>query len=146
MMNPMRILVRLVLNWKFLEIISRCCATLSAIGCSEITYLFTHTHLFVYVTSKLDHMGPRNRQWDYNLREQLLWKSQSLPPKFPSRWRGRDTRRQNVSHRQIWGRVDRQHMHIYIYNTYTYIHIHIHTYIYIQYIYEYVYIYIWIQK
>ena len=34
MMNPMRILVRLVLNWKFLEIISRCCATLSAIGCA----------------------------------------------------------------------------------------------------------------
>ena len=33
MMNPMRILVRLVLNWKFLELISRCCATLSAIGC-----------------------------------------------------------------------------------------------------------------
>ena len=30
----MRILVRLVLNWKFLEIISRCCATLSAIGCT----------------------------------------------------------------------------------------------------------------
>jgi len=30
---PMRILVRLVLNWKFLETISRCCATLSAIGC-----------------------------------------------------------------------------------------------------------------
>jgi len=35
MMNPMRILVRLVLNWKFLEIISRCCATLSAIGCNS---------------------------------------------------------------------------------------------------------------
>jgi len=34
MMNPMRILVRLVLNWGFLEIISRCCATLSAIGCN----------------------------------------------------------------------------------------------------------------
>jgi len=33
MMNPMRILVHLVLNWKFLEIISRYCATLSAIGC-----------------------------------------------------------------------------------------------------------------
>jgi len=32
MMNPMRILIRLVLNSKFLEIISRCCATLSAIG------------------------------------------------------------------------------------------------------------------
>jgi len=29
----MRILVRLVLNWKLSEIISRCCATLSAIGC-----------------------------------------------------------------------------------------------------------------
>jgi len=34
MMNPMRILVLLVLNWKFLEIISRWCATLSAIGCT----------------------------------------------------------------------------------------------------------------
>jgi len=34
MMNPVRILVRLVLNRKFLEIISRCCATLSAIGCT----------------------------------------------------------------------------------------------------------------
>jgi len=30
----MRILVRLVLNWKFWDIISRCCATLSGIGCS----------------------------------------------------------------------------------------------------------------
>ena len=34
MINPMRILVRLVLNRKFLEIISRCCATPSAIGCT----------------------------------------------------------------------------------------------------------------
>jgi len=34
MKNPMRILVRLVLNWKFVEIISRFCATLSAIGCA----------------------------------------------------------------------------------------------------------------
>jgi hypothetical protein len=33
MMNLMRILVRLVLNWKFLEIISRFFATLSAVGC-----------------------------------------------------------------------------------------------------------------
>ena len=32
-MNPMRILVRLVLNSKKSERISRCCATLSAIGC-----------------------------------------------------------------------------------------------------------------
>jgi len=40
MMNPMRILVRLVLNWKFLEIISRCCATLSAIGC-----MYARTHV-----------------------------------------------------------------------------------------------------
>jgi len=31
----MRILVRLVLNWKILEIISRFCATLSAIGCTS---------------------------------------------------------------------------------------------------------------
>ena len=31
--SPMRILVRLVLNWKFIEIISRCCATLTAMGC-----------------------------------------------------------------------------------------------------------------
>jgi len=39
MMNPMRILVRLVLNWKFLERISRCCATLSAMDCScDITH------------------------------------------------------------------------------------------------------------
>ena len=35
-MNPMRILIRLVLNRKFLEIISRCCATLSAIGCTSL--------------------------------------------------------------------------------------------------------------
>ena len=33
MRDPMRILIRLVLNWKFLEIVSRFCATLSAIGC-----------------------------------------------------------------------------------------------------------------
>ena len=33
MIHPMRILVRLVLNWKFLGIISRFCNTLSAIGC-----------------------------------------------------------------------------------------------------------------
>jgi len=33
MMNPMRILVHLVPDWKFLEIISRCCTTLSEIGC-----------------------------------------------------------------------------------------------------------------
>jgi len=39
MMNPMRILVRLVLNRKFLEIISRCCATLSTIGCSSLRLL-----------------------------------------------------------------------------------------------------------
>jgi len=32
----MRILVRLELNWKFLEIISRRCATLSAIGCIRV--------------------------------------------------------------------------------------------------------------
>jgi len=32
----MRILVRLVQNWKFSEIISRFCATLSAIGCSML--------------------------------------------------------------------------------------------------------------
>ena len=32
-MNPMRILVRLVLNWIFLEIISRFFATLAAMGC-----------------------------------------------------------------------------------------------------------------
>jgi len=41
MMNPMRILVRLVLNWKFLEIISICCATLSAIGCTKECLTFT---------------------------------------------------------------------------------------------------------
>jgi len=33
-MNPMRILVRLRLNWTFVEIISRFCATLSAIACT----------------------------------------------------------------------------------------------------------------
>ena len=35
MIDPMRIMVRLVLNWKFLEIISRFCATLSAICCQS---------------------------------------------------------------------------------------------------------------
>ena len=32
--NPMRILVRLVQNWNFIQIISRFCATLSALGCT----------------------------------------------------------------------------------------------------------------
>jgi len=34
--TPMRILVRLVLKWKKIEIISRFSATLSAIGCTSI--------------------------------------------------------------------------------------------------------------
>jgi hypothetical protein len=38
MINPTRILVRMVLNWKFLEIITRFWATQSAIGCIEKTY------------------------------------------------------------------------------------------------------------
>ena len=46
MMNPMRILVRLVLIWKFREIISRCCATLSAIGCTEY---MQHTVWSIYM-------------------------------------------------------------------------------------------------
>ena len=33
--NPMRILVRLELQWKFWEVISRFCATLSAISCTS---------------------------------------------------------------------------------------------------------------
>ena len=36
----MRILVRMVLNRKFLEIISRCCVTLSAIGCTWMHHCF----------------------------------------------------------------------------------------------------------
>jgi len=36
MINPFRILVRLVLKWKFLELISRFCAILSAIGCFTV--------------------------------------------------------------------------------------------------------------
>jgi len=43
MINPMRILVRLVLNRKFLEIISRFCATLSAIGCTSV---WAMSHIF----------------------------------------------------------------------------------------------------
>jgi len=38
MINPMRILVRLVPNWKCLETISRFCAILSAIGCMHISW------------------------------------------------------------------------------------------------------------
>jgi len=45
MMNLMRILVRLVLNWKFLEIISRFFATLSAVGCIMTSKCVT----FLYV-------------------------------------------------------------------------------------------------
>ena len=44
----MRILVRLVLDWKFLEIISRCCATLSAIGCI-LNGMCNITHTYTYV-------------------------------------------------------------------------------------------------
>ena len=36
MINPMGILVREVLNWKFLEMISRFCATLPAFGCKWV--------------------------------------------------------------------------------------------------------------
>ena len=72
MINPMRILVRLVQNWKFSEIISRFCATLSAIGCTSLhtdhlvfnlteiypypypyTYLCTNMFVFVYMQSRL---------------------------------------------------------------------------------------------
>ena len=43
---PIRILVRLVLNWKFLEIFSRFCATLSAIGCNSIfVYSYPYFHI-----------------------------------------------------------------------------------------------------
>jgi len=53
MMNPMRILVQLVLNWKFWEVISRCGATLSAIGCICI---YTYICICIYIcTSTLRH-------------------------------------------------------------------------------------------
>ena len=50
MINPMRIWVRLVLNWKFLDIFSRFFATLSAIGCThDMNHYFlcyrTHSYL-----------------------------------------------------------------------------------------------------
>jgi len=48
MINLMRILVRLVLNWKFLEIISRFCATLSAIGCTY-TYIYVYVYTYTYI-------------------------------------------------------------------------------------------------
>ena len=48
MINPMRILVRLVLDRKFLKIISRCCATLSAIGCTMHDSLICAWSLVTY--------------------------------------------------------------------------------------------------
>ena len=44
MKNSMGFLVRLVLNWEFSEIISRFCATLSAIGC---IFLFPHSYISI---------------------------------------------------------------------------------------------------
>jgi len=68
MINRMRILVRLVLNREFLEIISRCCAILFAVGCmwerrhdnmrsaqetraheSWVLYVCVYTYVCVYV-------------------------------------------------------------------------------------------------
>ena len=48
MINPMRILVRLVLNRKFLEKISRCYATLPAIGCVCVC-VCVYVYVYVYV-------------------------------------------------------------------------------------------------
>jgi len=58
MMNPMRILVRLVMNWKFLEIISRFCATLSAI-CDGTNYK-SHENPTTYVR-RTKNWAPRDR-------------------------------------------------------------------------------------
>jgi len=63
MINSVRILVRLVLNRNFLEIISRCCATLIAIGCiiqpvnkgvKTVAHLFQITRFhFMYIYSDI---------------------------------------------------------------------------------------------
>jgi len=49
MINPMRILVCLVLNWTFLEIISRFCATLCAIGCTYEYVNIMYTCIYIRV-------------------------------------------------------------------------------------------------
>ena len=50
MMNPNRIVVRLVLNWKVFEIISWFCATLSSIGCTCIyMYVCMYIHIYIYM-------------------------------------------------------------------------------------------------
>ena len=53
MINRMRILVRLVLNWNVLEIISRFCATLSTIGCRHTEKRRTHTKRDLHI-QKID--------------------------------------------------------------------------------------------
>jgi len=65
MINLMRILVRLVINWKILEIFSRFCVTLSAIGCMYIyhtdwrewgeCHICECIYLWIYVCSILHH-------------------------------------------------------------------------------------------
>jgi len=57
MMNPMRILVRLVQNWKIWEITSRCCATLSAIGCTLHWLADTWDMKSSHTSSPVTHMN-----------------------------------------------------------------------------------------
>ena len=102
MKNPMRILVRLVLNWKCLERISRCCASLPALGCtyvydiylsclfiyrsllifiyrSLLTYLYVW-HIFVVPRGRLGHIRARI----YVTRGPHIWKK-NPKPNGPSR-------------------------------------------------------------